>query len=113
MPASTSLPVAARVVRVAAAADLPVAPSSPPDRKSTRLNSSHVEISYAVFCLKKKIEPYDEGADGGEGRVENVHLVLLGHLPPAARVKGVGRALVDEAGHGCIQTTVDHVVLAG
>src|SRR5437868_11094814 len=26
-----------------------------PDRKSTRLNSSHVSISYAVFCLKKKI----------------------------------------------------------
>src|SRR5439155_4931409 len=25
-----------------------------PDRKSTRLNSSHVAISYAVFCLKKK-----------------------------------------------------------
>src|SRR5690625_6727167 len=32
------------------------------DRKSTRLNSSHVAISYAVFCLKKKnrnnIQPY-------------------------------------------------------
>src|SRR5439155_26016029 len=28
--------------------------SSPEDRKSTRLNSSHVAISYAVFCLKKK-----------------------------------------------------------
>src|SRR5690349_23756187 len=27
------------------------------DRKSTRLNSSHVEISYAVFCLKKKTDP--------------------------------------------------------
>src|SRR5690625_6569935 len=27
---------------------------SAPDRKSTRLNSSHVAISYAVFCLKKK-----------------------------------------------------------
>src|SRR5438874_11958168 len=27
------------------------------DRKSTRLNSSHVEISYAVFCLKKKKKP--------------------------------------------------------
>src|SRR5438067_5799878 len=27
---------------------------SHPDRKSTRLNSSHVSISYAVFCLKKK-----------------------------------------------------------
>src|SRR5437660_7171512 len=26
-----------------------------PDRKSTRLNSSHVAISYAVFCLKKKM----------------------------------------------------------
>src|SRR5690349_6174198 len=30
-------------------------PSCSRDRKSTRLNSSHVEISYAVFCLKKKI----------------------------------------------------------
>src|SRR5690606_10713987 len=28
----------------------------PLDRKSTRLNSSHVKISYAVFCLKKKKE---------------------------------------------------------
>src|SRR5699024_12299468 len=28
------------------------------DRKSTRLNSSHVSISYAVFCLKKKINKY-------------------------------------------------------
>src|SRR3712207_8096298 len=27
-----------------------------PDRKSTRLNSSHANISYAVFCLKKKEE---------------------------------------------------------
>src|SRR5260221_6493869 len=29
-------------------------PRPPPDRKSTRLNSSHTVISYAVFCLKKK-----------------------------------------------------------
>src|SRR5690625_5813307 len=29
-------------------------PACAPDRKSTRLNSSHVAISYAVFCLKKK-----------------------------------------------------------
>src|SRR5690625_6734778 len=29
------------------------------DRKSTRLNSSHVAISYAVFCLKKKIKIYN------------------------------------------------------
>src|SRR2546430_8288067 len=38
-------------------------PASPPraepvDRKSTRLNSSHSQISYAVFCLKKKIKNY-------------------------------------------------------
>src|SRR5438067_13649796 len=31
------------------------------DRKSTRLNSSHVSISYAVFCLKKKRKDYDCG----------------------------------------------------
>src|SRR5690554_1206706 len=30
------------------------------NRKSTRLNSSHVRISYAVFCLKKKTKQYDE-----------------------------------------------------
>src|SRR5690606_41396855 len=29
------------------------------DRKSTRLNSSHVKISYAVFCLKKKKKEHD------------------------------------------------------
>src|SRR5690349_23746650 len=31
------------------------------DRKSTRLNSSHVEISYAVFCLKKKTKMRTRG----------------------------------------------------
>src|SRR5699024_12014672 len=34
--------------------DLPGAVGEDRDRKSTRLNSSHVSISYAVFCLKKK-----------------------------------------------------------
>src|SRR5438552_9045299 len=33
---------------------LPARATSAPDRKSTRLNSSHQIISYAVFCLKKK-----------------------------------------------------------
>src|SRR5258705_3300811 len=32
------------------------APTTAPDRKSTRLNSSHLGISYAVFCLQKKIQ---------------------------------------------------------
>src|SRR5215510_12337046 len=33
------------------------------DRKSTRLNSSHVAISYAVFCLKKKRQQLVAGGD--------------------------------------------------
>src|SRR5438874_10539171 len=33
-----------------------IEPENAVDRKSTRLNSSHVELSYAVFCLKKKID---------------------------------------------------------
>src|SRR5439155_12906466 len=38
------------------------------DRKSTRLNSSHVAISYAVFCLKKKNVPAcDDGIDAVQG----------------------------------------------
>src|SRR5690349_23651046 len=41
-----------QVVNVAETAGLSAVPEQ--DRKSTRLNSSHVEISYAVFCLKKK-----------------------------------------------------------
>src|SRR6267154_4768082 len=48
LPISALLPLRAR---------WPAARSPPPDpvdRKSTRLNSSHPSISYAVFCLKKK-----------------------------------------------------------
>src|SRR5215813_2865776 len=37
-------------------------PAPKPDRKSTRLNSSHVRISYAVFCLKKKTKPTPSSA---------------------------------------------------
>src|SRR3989475_3006552 len=33
------------------------------DRKSTRLNSSHSQISYAVFCLKKKKKKHDKSID--------------------------------------------------
>src|SRR5690349_22658325 len=49
------------------------------DRKSTRLNSSHVEISYAVFCLKKKkkmfVLPYPIPS--------STPLALLAVVPPA------------------------------
>src|SRR5471030_2936340 len=50
-----------------------------PDRKSTRLNSSHLGISYAVFCLKKKNHPHkavvERHAFGDSLRVE--HLVVF------------------------------------
>src|SRR3712207_7314771 len=39
-----------------------------PDRKSTRLNSSHANISYAVFCLKKKLKHHS---------LHHVHLHVL------------------------------------
>src|SRR2546430_7002760 len=39
------------------------------DRKSTRLNSSHSQISYAVFCLKKKIRLHQRGGPAIVGRM--------------------------------------------
>src|SRR3989442_6074755 len=42
------------------------------DRKSTRLNSSHVRISYAVFCLKKKKQQADDTSTFNHTR-ENTH----------------------------------------
>src|SRR5476649_3042804 len=39
------------------------------DRKSTRLNSSHTVISYAVFCLKKKKKQTTVGESGGKNHV--------------------------------------------
>src|SRR5690554_7173306 len=43
--------------RVIVTTDFQTTPMGAVDRKSTRLNSSHVRISYAVFCLKKKKQP--------------------------------------------------------
>src|SRR2546421_2114382 len=42
------------------------------DRKSTRLNSSHDQISYAVFCLKKKKKSVETTASGVQVRVRQV-----------------------------------------
>src|SRR6266513_5418539 len=49
-----ALPILPRPRPVCARARHRPTPESRQDRKSTRLNSSHVSISYAVFCLKKK-----------------------------------------------------------
>src|SRR5690349_24066004 len=42
------------------------------DRKSTRLNSSHVEISYAVFCLKKKKKKTKKNMNDTNRTVNNI-----------------------------------------
>src|SRR5690349_23063455 len=53
-PPPRPAPSRSRARRRAGGASAPRPRTPSPDRKSTRLNSSHVEISYAVFCLKKK-----------------------------------------------------------
>src|SRR2546426_1721196 len=60
--------------------------SAPRDRKSTRLNSSHLVISYAVFCLKKKKTkisvPYYEFVPPRNHKPHNRLYISLGY--PAA-----------------------------
>src|SRR5256885_4545262 len=53
--------------------------ATPLDRKSTRLNSSHLVISYAVFCLKKKITYTHEMEEAGSREIEFCH--ALGQRP--------------------------------
>src|SRR5690625_5582848 len=54
MQAATIVAERAAELRAAGRAEAVEQLLAPLDRKSTRLNSSHVAISYAVFCLKKK-----------------------------------------------------------
>src|SRR5437899_7641081 len=44
------------------------------DRKSTRLNSSHLGISYAVFCLKKKTYSYEHTVTYSTSLLQNISL---------------------------------------
>src|SRR2546430_10244015 len=64
LPISNDHPARASLADLGAArARLDIMCVSRKDRKSTRLNSSHSQISYAVFCLKKKIESYADTGD--------------------------------------------------
>src|SRR2546430_10499865 len=67
-------------------ADYTPPPGTPPreneknvleDRKSTRLNSSHSQISYAVFCLKKKINDSTAALHVSLAPVESVRRLVL------------------------------------
>src|SRR5215467_782999 len=60
-------------------------PSPRADRKSTRLNSGHLVISYAVFCLKKKKkidERAEEVEDGVEATILDLQLAEVRLDPP-------------------------------
>src|SRR2546429_4870269 len=63
--------------------------SCPRDRKSTRLNSSHGYISYAVFCLKKKKEPPPPAESGIPRAPTDPDVVLHRHAVsrPVVRVR--------------------------
>src|SRR5215203_6615164 len=52
------------------------------DRKSTRLNSSHANISYAVFCLKKKNNTHDDAHEGNKILVNQHPVVPDSRDPP-------------------------------
>src|SRR6202041_2695085 len=60
---------------------------SRPDRKSTRLNSSHVEISYAVFCLKKKACLVGENRLSDQ-RDASINLPLIAAIVGGATIGG-------------------------
>src|SRR5690349_19759732 len=67
----------------------------PRDRKSTRLNSSHVEISYAVFCLKKKTRTRRRQPPPrrfGRSHTRIPPLSSLRRSPPSPRPSCAGRA---------------------
>src|SRR5207249_6303221 len=67
----------------------------PEDRKSTRLNSSHVSISYAVFCLKKKRCPHwsiDRLLHGVGLRLCHLPSPPISANPPGLRPPLVARA---------------------
>src|SRR6266496_5485005 len=66
------------------------------DRKSTRLNSSHVEISYAVFCLKKKTAPRSRtriGASKGCGIIRKTIAVCISRIGPCQPPLAIQRSM--------------------
>src|SRR5690349_21921464 len=83
------------------------------DRKSTRLNSSHVESSYAVFCLKKKrFEMIDFAPASGTYRGFEVPEVLkharsrTDEIDSSAGVRGDGRLVAAAGGFRCVVLTI-------
>src|SRR5699024_11455105 len=69
------------------------------DRKSTRLNSSHVSISYAVFCLKKKKAVMDRDAIR-EKHVQEGPLAAVRQRQKVQRTVGIANRQAVRTGYG-------------
>src|SRR5437588_9713428 len=65
------------VVANASAAGSRTARKNGRDRKSTRLNSSHTVISYAVFCLKKKKKRTQKNTKTSRSQIRPLRLVII------------------------------------
>src|SRR5256886_4943418 len=76
MPSSRRRFQMSETATISKLSSLPTFPNA--DRKSTRLNSSHSQISYAVFCLKKKKKDLHQSTNG---TIETQHDAAAGALP--------------------------------
>src|SRR5690554_2965377 len=76
------------------------------DRKSTRLNSSHVRISYAVFCLKKKIRVFYCPAPATWHRADEGYWMDTLYLSPARKVRATAPACPPDGATGQVRPRV-------
>src|SRR2546430_10561339 len=86
---------------------IPCVYTTVPDRKSTRLNSSHSQISYAVFCLKKKNNIKPRNVWLRHTRLVGSALVRPLWLPASMTADRSVRACDDEAAGSCQLQTRD------
>src|SRR5437588_9581293 len=80
--------------RTPSAASMPYTADGVRDRKSTRLNSSHTVISYAVFCLKKKSTRDGRDAQPGDRRADDAEQFV------ARGAGGPGQGQAEHENHG-------------
>src|SRR2546429_818128 len=79
------------------------------DRKSTRLNSSHGYISYAVFCLKKRIFVFHREVKAGTARPGHIIGILMAKI--SFRTGGVlQRAIKKHPFPACVNGSADDAI---
>src|SRR5256885_12120498 len=83
------------------------------DRKSTRLNSSHLVISYAVFCLKKKtnLTPHIHPAGFHNGNLLPTHKTHINMIAPRPGTYLILHAVLYDIFTSCKQTAYTLTIL--